>query len=100
MPVSEAVLILVREWIVKADHDLIAATQILKLGKALVPRRYRPTLDGAMQDRLTDYATTLRYPESGPDSSLTAARKAVTAARRVRREVRQKLPKSALLKKK
>ena len=34
MPVSEAVLTVVREWIVKAEHDLTAAAQILKLGKA------------------------------------------------------------------
>ena len=139
MPVSEAVLTVVREWIVKADHDLTAATQILKLGKAapteavgfhaqqcvekylkailvyrsisfakihlipalmvLVPRRYRPVLDAAMQVELTRYATVTRYPASGPDISLTAARKAVATARRVRREVRQKLPKTALPKK-
>src|SRR5437764_15118692 len=109
MPAPEAVLRVVREWIVKADHDLTAAAQILKLGKAtpteavcfhaqqcvekylkailvyrsipfartheipvlmaLVPRRFRPTLDAAMQDRLTDYASGTRYPESGPDIS-------------------------------
>ena len=34
MPVSEAVLTVVHEWIVKAEHDLTAAAQILKLGKA------------------------------------------------------------------
>lgn len=34
MPASEAVLTVVREWIVKAEHDLTAAVQILKLGKA------------------------------------------------------------------
>ena len=34
MPVSEAVLTVVREWIVKADHDLMMAAHILKLGKA------------------------------------------------------------------
>jgi HEPN domain-containing protein len=139
MPVPEAILTVVREWIVKADHDLTAAVQILKLGKeaptetvgfhaqqcvekylkailvyrsipfprthdlralmALVPRRYCPALDDAMQGRLTDYASGPRYPESGPDISLTAARKAVTVARRVRREVRRKLPKAALPKK-
>ena len=33
MPVAEAVLTVVREWIVKADNDLTAAAQILKLGK-------------------------------------------------------------------
>ncbi|MBI1916693.1 MAG: HEPN domain-containing protein [Planctomycetes bacterium] len=31
---SEAVLTVVREWIVKAEHDLTAAAQILTLGKA------------------------------------------------------------------
>ena len=54
MPASEAVLTVVREWIVKADHDLTAAAQILKLA----------------------------------------------LARRVRREVRRKLPKAALPKQK
>lgn len=34
MSASEAVLTVVREWIVKADNDLPAAAQILKLGKA------------------------------------------------------------------
>lgn len=140
MPVSEAVLTIVREWIVKADHDLTAAAQILKLGKdtpvdtvcfhaqqgvekylkatlvyrslpfphthdirlllGLVPPRLRPTLEEDMQDRLTKYATVARYPESGMIISLTAARKAVAAARRVRRHVRQKLPKGALPNKK
>jgi hypothetical protein len=31
---EEAVLIILREWLVKADNDLTAAGQILKLGKA------------------------------------------------------------------
>jgi HEPN domain-containing protein len=140
MPASEAVLTVVREWIVKADHDLTAAVQILKLGKAtptetvcfhaqqcvekylksvlvyrsipftkthdirdlmaLVPRRYRPALEEVMQDRLTRYASATRYPEAGLDISLTAARQAAALARRVRREVRRKLPRSALPKKK
>jgi HEPN domain-containing protein len=139
MPVSEAVLAVVREWIVKAEHDLTAASQILKLGKGaptdtvgfhaqqcvekylkavlvyrsipftkthdiralmgLVPRRYRPALDEATQVRLTRYADALRYPEAGLDISLTAARKAVTLARGVRRDVRRKLPKAAFPKK-
>jgi HEPN domain-containing protein len=140
MPASKAVLTVVQEWIVKADNDLTAAVQILKLGTdaptdtvsfhaqqcvekylkailvyrgipfpkthsipvvmALVPRSYRPVLDETMQDRLTRYAGPNRYPESGPEISLTEARKAVSAARRVRREVRRKLPKVALPKKK
>jgi HEPN domain-containing protein len=140
MPVSEAVLTVVREWIVMADHDLTAAGQILKLGKAapvetvcfhaqqcvekylkavlvyrsipftktheirvlmtLVPRRWRPPLEEAVQERLTAYATVARYPESGLNISLTEARKAAALARRVRRQVRQKLPTAALPKKK
>ena len=34
MPASKAILTVVREWLVKADNDLTAAAQILKLGKA------------------------------------------------------------------
>jgi HEPN domain-containing protein len=140
MRVPETILTLVREWIVKADHDLTVAIHILKLGKdappetlgfhaqqcvekylkailvyrcipftkthvirdlmALVPRRYLPALDKGMQVDLTRYASVTRYPVPGPDISLTAARKAVTAARRVRRQVRMKFPKAALPKKK
>jgi HEPN domain-containing protein len=136
MPASKAILTVVREWIIKADHDLTAAAQILKLGKAaptetvcfhaqqcvekylksmlvyrgipfpkthniralmvLVPRRARPAIADDMQDLLSRYAGEPRYPESGPDISLTASRKAVALARRVRREVRGKLPKAAL----
>ena len=62
----------------------------------LVPRRYRPTLETAMQVRLTRYAVPTRYPRSGLAISWTAMRRALTAARSVRREVRRKLPKAAL----
>src|SRR5262245_37094448 len=34
MPAPKAVLTVVREWIEKAENDLTAAAQILKLGKA------------------------------------------------------------------
>jgi HEPN domain-containing protein len=140
MPASAATLAVVQEWIVKADHDLTAAVQILKLGKAapvdtvcfhaqqcvekylkavlvyrsipfpkshdirllmgLVPPRSRPALEVGLQDRLTKYATVTRYPESGLYISMTATRKAVALARRVRREVRRKFPKAALPKQK
>ena len=66
---------------------------------ALVPWRSRPALEDEASDRLTKYASAPRYPESGLDISLTAARKAVALARRVRREVRRKLPRAALPKK-
>jgi HEPN domain-containing protein len=136
MPASKATLQVVREWVLKAEHDLTAAAQILKLGRTaptetvafhaqqciekylkamlvyrslpfpkghnvrvlmrLVPSRSRPAVEDSMQDRLTEYATTARYPEAGLEISLSAARKAVSMARRVRREVRAKLPWTAL----
>jgi HEPN domain-containing protein len=136
MPASEAVLTVVREWLVQADNDLTAAAQILKLGKdapveavcfhaqqrvekhlkamlvyrsipfpkshdiriilTLVPPASRPAIEAELQDRLTKYATVARYPASGLAISLTAARRAVALARRVRREVRRKLPKAVL----
>lgn len=64
--------------------------------RALLPPKLRPKLEGKVQDRLTQYATVLRYPGGGPDVPLTEARKAVAIARRVRREVRKNLPRAAL----
>jgi HEPN domain-containing protein len=64
--------------------------------RALLPPKLRPKLDRKVQDRLTRYATVLRYPGSGPDVPLSEARKAVAIARRVRKEVRKHLPRVAL----
>ncbi len=64
--------------------------------RALLPPRLRPKLDRNRVDRLTEYATVMRYPGAGSDLSLAEARKAVAVARRVRREVRKHLPKAAL----
>ena len=137
---EEATLAVLREWVAKAENDLTAAVQILKLGAAApmdtigfhaqqcvekylkailvhrgipfprmhdlqalmqrVPRRRRPGITAPEQKQLTNYAAATRYPEAGLNISLAEARKAVAVARRVRREVRQQLPKAALLKKK
>jgi len=64
--------------------------------RALLPPKLRPKLDRNVPDRLTRYATVLRYPGSGPDVSLAEAREAVAIARRVRKEVRKQLPRAAL----
>jgi hypothetical protein len=64
--------------------------------RALLPRKLRPKLDSKVQERLTRYATVLRYPGSGPDVPLAEARQAVAIARRVRKEVRKHLPQAAL----
>lgn len=69
-------------------HDLSA---LVKLFTA----RDRPTLDFGDQRRLTRYATAARYPGWGP-ISLAEARRAVTLARRVRKELRATLPKEIL----
>jgi HEPN domain-containing protein len=71
-------------------------THNIRLLRALLPPKLRPKLDRKVQDRLTRYATVLRYPSAGPDVLLTEARKAVAIARRVRKEIRKHLPRAAL----
>ena len=136
MPAPSPVIVLVREWVVKAEHDLTNAAHTLTLGKecptdtvcfhaqqcvekyikallvfrgtgfprtheiaalrALLPPKLRPRLDSKTQSRLTAYAAALRYPGAGPEIALPEARKAVAIARRVRKEVRSRLPRAAL----
>lgn len=64
--------------------------------RELLPPKLRPKLHRKFQDRLTRYATDLRYPGSGPDAPLSEARKAVAIARRLRKEVRKHLSRAAL----
>lgn len=63
---------------------------------ALLPPKLRPKLEVKVQERLTQYATVLRYPGPGPEIARSEARKAVATARRVRREIRRHLPRAAL----
>jgi len=65
---------------------------------ALVPAVERPKLSGEEQGRLSDYATTSRYPGDYEPIPLSEARRAVQLARRVRREIRKLLPKESLRK--
>lgn len=71
-------------------------THDIHMLRALLPPKLRPKLDKKVQERLTHYATDLRYPESAPEVPLTEARQAVAIARRVRKEVRKHLPRAAL----
>jgi HEPN domain-containing protein len=71
-------------------------THNIRLLRALLPPKLRPKLDRNVQNRLTRYATVLRYPSAGPDVPLVEARKAVAIARRVRKEIRKHLPRAAL----
>ena len=63
--------------------------------RSLLPPKLRPKMERKFQDRLTQYATAQRYPGAG-EIPLAEARKAVAVARRVRREVRGRLPPAAL----
>jgi HEPN domain-containing protein len=129
------VLVVVREWIAKAESDLITAAHTLKLGArcptdsvcfhaqqcvekylkallvlervdfprthdlekltSLLPVRVRPRFTPSEQAILTDYATAARYPGWGT-IPLADAREAVRVARRVRKGIRDLLPKEAL----
>lgn len=67
-------------------HDLVALI-------ALLPKDARPTLAPELQEWMTDFATTFRYPDV-ESVSLTEARGAIAAARCVRKEMRRLLPKA------
>jgi len=58
----------------------------------LVPPQVRPHLTPEEQDRLTEYAVTTRYPGDYDPISLEEARQAVRIARRLRNQVRRRLP--------
>jgi HEPN domain-containing protein len=59
---------------------------------ALVPASIRPVLTPQEQDLLTEYAVTTRYPGDYDPISHEEARQAVQLARRLRNQVRPRLP--------
>ena len=61
---------------------------------ALLPIHLRPELTPEEQARLGDYAVVMRYPGDYEPVSLAEAEQAVKIARRVRTQVRQRLPKA------
>ncbi|MFO7975715.1 MAG: HEPN domain-containing protein [Candidatus Hydrogenedentota bacterium] len=61
----------------------------------LVPRDGRPEISPEEQERLTDYAAVARYPGLYDPISLMEARDTVKLARRIRRDIRNLLPKEA-----
>ncbi len=58
----------------------------------LVPIQIRPTLTPEEQERLTEYAVTTRYPGDYDPISHEEARQTVQIARRLRNQVRRRLP--------
>ncbi len=63
---------------------------------ALLPAADRPCLPEEEQERLTDYATVTRYPGDYAPLTRAAAEEAASIARRVRDEMRARLPKEAV----
>lgn len=62
---------------------------------ALLPIHLRPELTPEEQARLNDYAVTMRYPGDYEPVSLVEAERAAAIARRVRAQVRRRLPKAS-----
>jgi len=62
----------------------------------LLPPHFRPSLTPEEQERLTDYAVTTRYPGDYEPIPLAEAQEAVEVAQRVRKQMRQFLPKDSL----
>lgn len=95
MPADKRCLAIAREWVPKAllVAQGIEFFKIHDLGElmTLLPAHLRPSLDDTEQDRLTEYATTTRYPGNYETISVSEAHQAVKIARRVRREVRKLL---------
>lgn len=61
---------------------------------ALLPVHLQPELSVEEQARLNDYAVAVRYPDDYELVSLAEAERAVQVARRVRTQVRRRLPKA------
>jgi len=59
---------------------------------AFLPAQVRPDLTAEEQDRLTEYAVTTRYPGDYDPISYEEAQQAVRIARRVRNQMRRRLP--------
>ena len=64
----------------------------------LIPDSVRPTLSAEEQERLTDYATVLRYPGDWEPITREDAEAAVEVARKVRAAVRRYLPDAVSMK--
>ncbi len=62
----------------------------------LVPAEHRPELTAVDEERLTDFATTHRYPGDYEPPTRTGAEELVAIAQRVRKTVRTILPEDAL----
>jgi HEPN domain-containing protein len=105
MPDREKLIAVCKEWLAKALKAILILegidfpkTHDIEALIMRIPLRLRPEISPEEQAELTEYATGARYP-GWEDISLATARRAVAVARRVRREVRRRLPRKALRRK-
>jgi HEPN domain-containing protein len=137
---NNGIVIVAREWVIKAENDLKTASYILRMSKgcptdtvcfhaqqcvekylkaflvvkgidfprihdieylvSLLPEDIWLKLSIEEQRRLTAYATVTRYPGDYEPINIAEAKKSVTLARRIRKEMRGLLPKEVLSRKK
>ncbi len=72
------------------------ATHNIDVLVSALPSRNRPGLGVRDQDRLTEYATTTRDPGTYEPIPMEEARMAVEIAQRIRRSIREQLPREAI----
>jgi HEPN domain-containing protein len=129
LELDKELIVVLRQWVQKAENDLKNATHTLKLGEdcptdtvcfhaqqcaekyikallafhgtafsrihqiealiSLLPRNHRPDLTLEEQGRLTDYATSTRYPGDYERIPVAEAKQSVQIARRVLRQIRR-----------
>jgi HEPN domain-containing protein len=108
MPARNPIIAVIREWLLKAEHDLLTAAHTLTLGVECptdtvcfhAQQCVEKHIKALLVFRATPFPktrdTVRRYPGAGPEVPLAEARKAVAIARRIRKEVRKHLPRAAL----
>lgn len=85
----------IKALLVLGRIDFPKTNDIRRLVDMLTPG-LRPDLSPVEQDTLTPYATATRYPGGSERSTIGQAREAVKMAHRVRKQVRSRLPRQAL----
>jgi HEPN domain-containing protein len=73
-----------------------AKTHDIEVLVKLIPPQHRPTMTPTEQKLFTSFSVVVRYPQAGLAIPLRESRSAVALARRIRREVRRSLPRSAV----
>jgi HEPN domain-containing protein len=105
MSADDRTVTVVREWVEKYLKGLLVLhgadfpkTHDVGVLLRLLPKPLDAAISPADHRRLTEYATAARYPGETPPIPLKEARQAVRLARSIRSEVRRRLPRTVLRK--